>query len=161
MFSLLYYNASRSTAPKEEGDEATTVDTDLGQVKAFAKAQKLGHPLLLRDAAAFDGELERNGDEFPRVVVIAVDGDLSEAQGRIGEAYDKAGVEVTVRNFGDFDPEADAPSDGHDGDRFGGDIDKLKERATELGITFGRGTGYNSLLTKVKEAEAKLLDANQ
>ena len=156
-FGLLFYSPTTGATPVEGKDESPFVSSDdIAAIKAFAKSNgEKNVSVLVRAAEAFNGEIETIAGKLPVGVFLLGDGP---AIRRVGEAYEEAGVEITQRDF-DVIHDVSETSGNDADDRFGGDLDRLKAHATELGINFGRGIGYNALMGRVEAKEAENKEA--
>lgn len=150
-FILIYY--AQLAGPKVEGELAKFTETD--EIADWAKRVKKSDDtsMFLREAEAFDGQVEVHGGELPHLVVLVGD---SAAMDAVREAYDAVDIHVGSAEVGDEElpfPAGVEPED--DEDPFDGNINLLKERATELGISFSPTIGYNNLLSRVRGVEKK------
>lgn len=156
-FVLMYYSqfadAGGDAGITAEGQTAPRELIDHEALDAFiqeAKGKTADASFFVREAERFDGQIETHGDQLPVVVILVGDGPAIDA---VREAYEAVEVEVTEGDLDDADSVASASENADDNDPFDGDIVKMKERATDLGITFSPQIGYNNLLARVRAAE--------
>lgn len=150
-FILVYY--SQLEGPVVEGETPEFTNTHKLSDWALSVKKPNDASMFLREAEAFDGQVEVHGGELPHLVVLVGDSAAMEA---VREAYAKVDIHV-----GEATPEDDelpfpAGVDAtDDDDPFDGNINLLKERATDLGISFSPTIGYNNLLSRVRGVEKK------
>jgi hypothetical protein len=150
-FFLVYYSRTNGGVD----DDGNSVEIDHRSVAAYAKSIKPPKgriSVFCRFAEVWDGQPEEMGGRLPTGVVLIGDGESLVAVRKIYEALD---VSVEEGDLGDEEIASGIEASGEGKTPFNGDLDLLKQRATELSVTFSPSIKFDTLLERVQDAEAK------